>query len=102
GLHAEKNQAEALNDWVRFIEESAEVILARCPDHENAFLMFETINDRGAELSQADLLKNYLFSQTASKIKEAFDKWEKMKVALESLGDDKKLILAYLRHETIS
>lgn len=102
GQHAEKNRSEALDGWVHYLETSAEVILAKCPDEENAFLMFETINDRGAELSQADLLKNYLFSQTPTKIHDAFDKWEKMKGTLELLGDDQKLMLTYLRHETIS
>ena len=34
----------------------------RVQDHESAFVIFETLNARGVELSSPDLLKNHLFS----------------------------------------
>jgi uncharacterized protein with ParB-like and HNH nuclease domain len=47
----------------------------------NAFKLFETLNDRGLELSAADLIKNYLLMRTSSN-KEIFNscinEWEEM------------------------
>jgi uncharacterized protein with ParB-like and HNH nuclease domain len=77
-----------LLEWVKFIKQGAQVILLRVPDHLNAFIMFETLNDRGLKASQADLLKNYLLSYSGNRIKEAQQKWAKMVGVLESLGQD--------------
>jgi uncharacterized protein with ParB-like and HNH nuclease domain len=64
--HNEANKTARLFEWVRFIQHGAQVILPRVPDHLNAFMMFETLNDRGLKASQADLLKNHLLSSTLS------------------------------------
>lgn len=34
-----------------------------CPSQESAFRLFETLNDRGLELSEIDLMKNYLYKK---------------------------------------
>jgi hypothetical protein len=96
-----KNHASLLNKWVSFIEKQAQVILLQVPDDLNAFVMFETLNDRGLRTSQADLLKNYLFGEARSRAKEAQQKWAAMNSVLEALGDD-EIILTYLRHLAIS
>ena len=46
--------------------------------------------------SQADLIKNYLFSQAKDRDKEAQQKWDSMVGALETL-EDEDLTLTYLR-----
>ena len=99
--HAEKNQVDVLNRWIRFLEDSAQVILLRVPDDLNAFVMFETLNDRGLRTTQADLLKNYLFGEADDRLTEAQQKWSVMVGALESLGIE-DILLTYLRHLTIS
>lgn len=38
-------------------------ILIKVEDEVNAYMVFETLNARGLELSSTDLLKNYLFSR---------------------------------------
>ncbi|WP_226576422.1 DUF262 domain-containing protein [Microseira wollei] len=51
-------------------------ILISVADEANSYLIFETLNDRGLDLSVADLLKNYLFSRASEKLKEVQRKWD--------------------------
>lgn len=67
----------------------------------NAYVMFETLNDRGLKTSQSDLVKNYLFSQTGDRLKEAQQKWAKMMGALETLNEQ-DIVITYLRHFLIA
>ena len=85
-----------LNQWVRFLQDTAQVIVLTVPDELDAFTMFETLNDRGLKTSQADLIKNYLFSQAKDRDKEAQQKWDSMVGALETL-EDEDITLSYLR-----
>lgn len=47
-------------------------------DEANAYLIFETLNDRGLELSVADLLKNYLFSKASGRLQEVQNRWREI------------------------
>lgn len=51
-----------LLSFVEFISDSLLFIQITATDDLNAYLIFETLNDRGLALSVTDLLKNYLFS----------------------------------------
>ncbi len=57
------------------------VVYINAFNYFNAFKLFETLNDRGLELSAADLIKNYLLMNTATN-KEIFNncinEWEEM------------------------
>lgn len=100
--HKDENRVGVLLELLKFIEDGAQVILLRVPDDLDAFVMFETLNDRGLETSKADLLKNHLFKKAGnSKIKEAQQKWARMKGVLESLGVD-GITVTYLRHLLIT
>lgn len=90
-----------LLEWIKFVRHGAQVILLRVPDHLNAFLMFETLNDRGLKISQADLLKNHLLSYSSDRIREAQQKWAQMIGILESLGQD-EITVTYLHHLLIT
>lgn len=84
-----KDYGDKLNKWIDFIEKSATVILFRVPSRGNAYKMFETLNDRGLRTTQADLVKNYLFSRAAERESEAMHSWAQMAGALSSLqGED--------------
>jgi len=41
------------------------LVTIECNNQESAFRLFETLNDRGLELSSIDLMKNYLYKKTA-------------------------------------
>ena len=99
--HNESHHVTRLNAWVKFIEQAAQIVLMKVPDDVNAFVMFETLNDRGLKTSQADLLKNYLYGEAGDRLVEAQQKWSAMKGAIEALEVD-DITLTYLRHLTIS
>ncbi|TKX82471.1 DUF262 domain-containing protein, partial [Halorubrum sp. SS5] len=42
---------------------SVTLVSIRCEGEQSAFRLFETLNDRGMELSSVDLMKNYTFSK---------------------------------------
>lgn len=91
----------ALQRWVKFIRDGAQVVVLRVPDHLNAFMMFETLNDRGLKASQADLIKNYLLKLCGDHIAEGQQKWAKMKAVLESIGQG-DIAVTYLHHLLIT
>ncbi len=95
--HAKGNQVPVLNSWVKFLEHTAQIIVLKVPDDLSAFVMFETLNDRGLKTSQADLVKNYLFGESDDRIQEAHQLWAGMTGALESM-ESEDIVLTYLRH----
>jgi uncharacterized protein with ParB-like and HNH nuclease domain len=97
----QRNTNDILNEWVEFIENKATIIHVTVPDEMNAFMMFETLNDRGLKTSQADLVKNYLFREADDRISEAQQKWSKMISTLETLGIE-DIVMTYLRHLVIT
>jgi hypothetical protein len=86
----------ARNYAAEYIELNAKVIFVRVADDSNAFVIFETLNDRGVELSIADLLKNYLFGRAGERVEESQLNWHKMLGALETVGGD-NVLLSYIR-----
>lgn len=60
------------------------IIEVLVPTDEDAYLIFEAVNDRGADLGAAELLKNYLFSKTADKSLQIniHEEWQKIKKTL--------------------
>ena len=87
--------------WVEFVSARASVIILNVPDDVDAFMMFETLNDRGLKASQADLLKNFLLSQTRGREAEAQQHWAQMTGILQSLGHDDSTV-SYLHHLLIT
>jgi hypothetical protein len=98
--HKPTARAARLIEWVKFIGAAAQVIVLGVPDDVNAFMMFETLNDRGLKASQADLLKNYLLSHSGNRIREGQQRWAKMQGALEFKEED--MTVVFLHHLLIS
>jgi len=88
---------DALLRWRKYLLENATVITMTGSDDLDAFVMFETLNDRGLKTSQADLVKNHLFKEAGDRRAEAQASWSAMRGAIESLGED-DLIIDFLRH----
>lgn len=97
----QRDSEEYLQSWLDYIQHSAKVILVISPDDSNAFVIFETLNDRGLDLAISDLLKNYLFHKSAERLEETKNRWAKMTALLESTSDD-PLVVTYLRHYAMS
>jgi hypothetical protein len=100
GPLGEKEHGNVLNRWVSFIEHRALIVLLKVPNDADAYKMFETLNDRGLRTSQADLIKNYLFSRSGERIAEVQSRWSFMRGALETL-DDEDITITFLRHALI-
>ena len=62
-----QNQSDFLVEWIAFLRDTVKVIVLRVPDALNAFVMFETLNDRGLRTSQFDIVKNYLFGEAGDR-----------------------------------
>jgi hypothetical protein len=92
-------QANILQKWMDYLEESARVIWVEVKDQATAYRIFETMNDRGLKLSAADLVKNYLYQLVS---KNNADKityhWHSMTAVLESLGREDGDAVDYLRY----
>lgn len=73
------------------------VIRIDVKDDYDAFLLFETLNDRGLELSEADLLKNRLFAVSADRVHEVQANWDLME---HNLGPER--LIKFVRHHWFS
>ena len=62
-------------------------------DENTVFRIFETMNDRGAKLSAADLVKNYLYSLGGSRKEEVVQKWLSMTAILNRWGGRMEILL---------
>ncbi len=91
------NWVERLTQWVEFLKNRLKVIILEVPIDTDGFLIFETLNDRGADLTIADLLKNYLFGHASDKLDQVRDGWMQVLGALE-IGAENALFTTFLRH----
>jgi Protein of unknown function DUF262/Protein of unknown function (DUF1524) len=100
GEYAEQssNSEEDLLDLFEYILDSVIAIIVTAPDEANAFLIFETLNDRGLDLAPSDLLKNYLFLQSGTRMDTTQAHWVKMQSAFESAGNE-ELVVDYIRQK---
>ncbi|MGV0646765.1 DUF262 domain-containing protein [Mycolicibacterium sp. XJ2546] len=67
-----RTRLSELQEW---LDKSAQVVSITVATEADAFLIFETLNDRGADLTVADLLKNFLFSRAERRLDEVRDDW---------------------------
>ena len=87
---------ERLAGIIQFLEHKARVIQVTVPSQANAYIIFETLNDRGKDLSASDLLKNHLFGRAEDRIEEVQAKWNQMLGILETHGGD-DVVITYIR-----
>lgn len=95
--YKESDRSNRLLDWLDFLRDRTTVIWVTVQEDQDAFLIFETLNDRGLDLSIADLLKNHLFRLAGDRIKEAQSRWTAMMGALETLSRP-NITVTYIRH----
>jgi len=68
------------------------------PDEVSAYVIFETLNDRGLTLATTDLIKNYLFGRSSQKIDEVQQRWITMTSTIAAAKDE-EAIMDYVRHQ---
>ncbi|MCR6648534.1 MAG: DUF262 domain-containing HNH endonuclease family protein [Cellulomonas sp.] len=95
-----EQQAAWLVKFTNDLMEKVELVVISVKELADAFLLFETLNDRGLQLSAADLLKSHLLGQFArtytseEDVDEAASRWDEM---LEDLGAGVD-VSRFLRH----
>lgn len=96
GTRHKSDHDKRLLDWVEFIHTRAKVIWVGVPEAADAFVIFETLNDRGRDLSLADLLKNYLYGVAKQRITEVQGRWTRMVGTLETVAPE-DMAVTYIR-----
>lgn len=95
-LESNNNDENILIDWKEFIDKQLKVVAISVPNDTNAFTIFETLNDRGLALAQIDLLKNYLYSKSNTRLEEVQRSWIELVSKIES--ENESLLLTYIKH----
>ena len=96
---SEDLRAQQINRWVRFIKEKTHVIAVTVLDENQAFRLFETLNDRGVKASQVDILKNFFLEKSGERKTEAHVQWTELTGKIEAnFPDNDDQMLLYLRH----
>jgi uncharacterized protein with ParB-like and HNH nuclease domain len=90
---------EMLKKIVINIRKNIKIVEINIPDWKNAFLAFEGLNNRGLELSEKDLIKNFVLSKTseAQMTNEFFQKLEEKWLNIVSRIAESKFA-NFLRH----
>jgi hypothetical protein len=96
-LEGYEDQESALLDLDDFISAKVQMILIDVGDASDAFVIFETLNDRGLDLAIADLVKNYLFSLARGQIDKFKSAWGDISLLVGS-GN----LTQFLRHYWLS
>ncbi len=76
--HIKSDPFSRLGDWVEFITEKLYFAIFNHPDKETAYRVFEVVNDRGRDLTTADLLKNFVLSQSGDQRAAIYDEWRRL------------------------
>lgn len=94
----EKKDYRKLIEVLAQLDNQVQVLVAVASDLPEAYVIFETLNDRGADLTTADLLKNFLFSRARNHFRYVHDKW----VALEANFEKSEDLVKFIRYEYAS
>jgi hypothetical protein len=98
-LAPEEADYRRLIELVDYVDRQVQVLLAVASGLPEAYVIFETLNDRGADLTTADLLKNYLFNQAGTTgIAHAEGSWTR----ISSRFDKPDELVKFLRYEYMS
>jgi hypothetical protein len=100
GLTAGKTADDWATDltvWHQYVKTNAVILEVSVPNESRGFVIFETLNDRGLNLSTADLLKNHLFGKAETRVEEVKTRWAKTVAPFDDT-DSALDIDAFLRH----
>lgn len=98
--HISSDPFQLLGTWVEFITEKLYFAIFNHPDKETAYKVFEVINDRGRDLTTADLLKNYVLSQSGTERERVYNDWKALSGDFGTDGSNN--IVQFIRHVVTS
>lgn len=86
-----------LGKWTEFLTHRVYFAVFVHPNPASAYQVFEVINTRGMELTTADLLKNYVISQTQQADRQTrYDQWKSISTQFPSSSSNS--FVQYIRH----
>lgn len=94
-------KGDRLASILAFLDKVSQACLVKIEvaSHADAYVLFESLNNRGVPLTAIDLIKNKLLAQLEvddpGKVDRHFDVWKKL---LEDLGDDYAVQERFFRH----
>jgi hypothetical protein len=98
---AESEGIDPVKAALRVLEAVQQAVLVKIEvaNHADAFVLFESLNNRGMPLTPVDLIKNHLLAESGRKgvmsVDDAFKLWNEM---LTNLGDNYATHERFLRH----
>lgn len=95
--NAEKKYETFLLELEDFVRDRVVMVLMLVRDEADAYLIFETLNDRGLDLSTSDLLKNYILGKAGNRLETVRKQWEEMVFLLGAQNETQ-----FLRHYWLS
>ena len=83
-----KVQANILYDLAKYLRDRVKIVVMNVASTANAYVIFETLNDRGLDLSVLDLVKNHLFGRSGTHLDEVQSNWIAMLSSLVGRQSD--------------
>jgi len=88
----------SLTNYLKLVLDKVEIIKIPVIDVGQAYIIFETLNARGVELSTADLVKNYLYSKAATFSDICLDEIEQKWDSITTYTSGVAPITSFLKH----
>lgn len=96
-LNLASDPFKRLGKWTDFLTNRLYFAVFVHPDASSAYQVFEVINTRGKDLTTADLLKNYILSQTAPAYQDiTYERWQRISSAFSS--EETSNLVQFIRH----
>ena len=70
-----EDQARELFNLAKYLRDRVKLVAMNVASTANAYVIFETLNDRGVDLSVMDLVKNHLFGRSGGRLEEVQSHW---------------------------
>ncbi|ONF97418.1 DUF262 domain-containing protein [Sphingomonas jeddahensis] len=85
-----------LGRWTDFLTNRLYLAVFVHPNPESAYQVYEVINTRGKDLTTADLLKNYVLSQSGVNQSQRYEQWQSISKQFTTDGGNN--LVQYIRH----
>jgi hypothetical protein len=90
GQISDDEAADRLFNIVRYINDNVKVVRLSVSSEADAYTVFETLNDRGLDLTVLDLVKNYIFGRARNEdnLRDIKSQWMQMMTTLANVPAD--------------
>jgi len=96
---ADEGSYTRLVELSSYLDKEAQVLLAVASGLSEAYVIFETLNDRGADLTTADLLKNFFLSTAGDRgVDQALKNWTE----ISGFFDDSEKLVSFIKADFTS